>query len=180
MEYQEMLLKLKRKCEVLSKGPDCTVSENMEYEVFPQEWKEGHIVRLTRKGNLQECENYRGITLLSVPGKVFNRVILERLKVALYDYYEKLREEQAGFRKGKLCTDQIHVVIHVLRMIVEQSLEWNSPLYVNFVDFEKAFDNVDRESLWKLLRHFGVPQKLTALISKIVTHNSKESFTQES
>ncbi|GFR62097.1 LINE-1 retrotransposable element ORF2 protein [Elysia marginata] len=66
-------------------------------EVFPQEWKEGHIVKLPKKGNLQECGNHRGITLLSVPGKVFNRVILEKLKVVLD---EKLREEQGGFRKG--------------------------------------------------------------------------------
>ncbi|GFS22851.1 endonuclease-reverse transcriptase [Elysia marginata] len=65
-------------------------------EVFPQEWKEGHIVKLPKKENLQECRHYRGITLLSVPGKEFNRVILERLKVALDG---KLREEQAGFRK---------------------------------------------------------------------------------
>ena len=129
-------------------------------EIFPQDWKEGHIVKLPKKGNLQQCGNHRGITLLSVPGKVFNRVILERLKNGLDT---KLRDEQAGFRKGKSCADQIAT----LRIIVEQSLEWNSPLYINFIDFEKAFDSVDRESLWKLLRHFGVPQKLTDLISKM-------------
>ncbi|GFS22789.1 reverse transcriptase SR3-right, partial [Elysia marginata] len=87
-------------------------------------------------------------------------VILERLKVALD---EKLREEQGGFRKGKSCADQIAT----LRIIVEQSLEWNSPLYVNFVHFEKAFDSVDRESLGKLLKNFGVPKKLTDLIRKM-------------
>ena len=50
------------------------------------------------------------------------------------------------------------------RIIVEQSIEWNSPLYVNFVDYEKAFDSLDRESLWKLLRHYGVPMKVDNLI----------------
>ncbi|GFS00155.1 reverse transcriptase SR3-left [Elysia marginata] len=87
--------------------------------------------------------------LLSAPGKVFNRVILVRLKVALD---EKLREEQAGFRKGKSCADQIAT----FRIIAKQPLEWNSSLYVKFADFEKAFDSVDRESLCKLFRHFGV------------------------
>ncbi|KAJ3604479.1 hypothetical protein NHX12_029219 [Muraenolepis orangiensis] len=48
--------------------------------------------------------------------------------------------------------------------LVEQSLEWNSPLYINFIDYEKAFDSVDREILWKLLRHDGVPKKLISLI----------------
>ena len=47
---------------------------------------------------------------------------------------------------------------------MEQSLEWNSPLYINFIDYEKAFDSVDRETLWKLLRHYGVPEKFVSLI----------------
>jgi hypothetical protein len=47
---------------------------------------------------------------------------------------------------------------------VEQSLEWNSALYVNFIDYEKASDSLERDTLWKLLRHYGVPEKLTTLI----------------
>ena len=46
---------------------------------------------------------------------------------------------------------------------MEQPLEWNSALYINFVDYEKAFDSVDREILWKLLRHYGIPSKLVSL-----------------
>ena len=71
-----------------------------------------------------------------------------------------LREEQAGFRQDRSCTDQIAT----LRIIVEQSIEWNSSLYVNFVDYEKAFDSLDRETLWKILRHYGVPMKLVNMI----------------
>ena len=92
-----------------------------------------------------------------MPGKIFNRVILNRLKNAVDP---KLRDNQAGFRRGRSCTDQIAT----LRIILEQSLEWRSPLYVNFVDYEKAFDSVDRTSLWKLLRHYGVPDKIVSLI----------------
>ena len=47
---------------------------------------------------------------------------------------------------------------------MEQSIEWNSSLYINFVDYEKAFDSVDRETLWKVLRHYGVPKKLVNMI----------------
>ena len=73
---------------------------------------------------------------------------------------DKLRDNQAGFRKNRACTDQIAT----LRIIIEQSLEWNSPLFVNFVDYEKAFDSVDRETLWKLMRHYGIPDKLVKLV----------------
>ena len=128
-----------------------------EKEDIPNDWREGYIVKIPKKGDLSQCSNYRGISLLSVPGKIFNRVILNRLKNAVDP---KLRDNQAGFRRGRSCTDQIAT----LRIILEQSLEWRSPLYVNFVDYEKAFDSVDRTSLWKLLRHYGVPDKIVSLI----------------
>ncbi|GFR70006.1 reverse transcriptase SR3-left [Elysia marginata] len=95
--------------------------------------------------------------LLSVPVKVLNRVILERLKEAVDPL---LRDQQAGFRKDRSCADQIAS----LRIIVEQSLEWNSPLYINFIDYEKAFDSVDRETLWKFLKHYGIPKKIISII----------------
>ncbi|VDP81118.1 unnamed protein product [Schistosoma curassoni] len=77
------------------------------------------------------------------------------------DYVDaQLRDQQAGFRKGRSCTDQITT----LRIIVEQSLELNSSLYINFIDHEKAFDSVDRTTLWKLLLHYGVPQKIVNII----------------
>ena len=47
---------------------------------------------------------------------------------------------------------------------MEQSIEWNSTLYINFIVFKKVFDSVDREILWKLLRHYGVPDKILSLI----------------
>ncbi|VDP18325.1 unnamed protein product [Schistosoma margrebowiei] len=54
--------------------------------------------------------------------------------------------------------------IATLRIIVEQSVEWNSSLYINFIDYEKAFDSVDRRTFWKLLRHYGVPEKIVNII----------------
>ncbi|VDP58946.1 unnamed protein product [Schistosoma curassoni] len=72
----------------------------------------------------------------------------------------QLRDQQAGFRKDRSCTDQIAT----LRIIVEQSVEWNSSLYINFVDYGNAFDSIDRRTLWKLLRHYGVPEKIFNII----------------
>ncbi|VDP59331.1 unnamed protein product [Schistosoma curassoni] len=117
------------------------------------DWKEGHLVKIPKK----QCENYKGITLLSIPGKVFNRVLLNRMKGAAD---AQLRDQQAGFRKDRLCTDQIAT----LWIIVEQSVEWNSSLFINFIDYEKAFDSVDRRTLWKLLRHYGVLENIVNII----------------
>lgn len=139
----------------------------------PADWKKGHLVKLPKKGDLGSCKNWRGIMLLSVPSKVLTRIILDRLKDAVD---EKLRPEQAGFRKDKSCTDQIAT----LRIIIEQSLEWQSTLYLNFIDFKQAFDSVDRETIWQLLRHYGIPPEFTTLIQQLyegatcqVVHNGK-------
>ncbi|CAH8550340.1 unnamed protein product [Schistosoma guineensis] len=128
---------------------DIEVTTNLFYLLFkkiwdeeqvPKDWKEGHLVKILKKGDLSKCENYRGITLLSIPGKVFNRVLLNRMKDAVD---AQLRYQQAGFRKDRSCTDRIAT----LRIIVEQSVEWNSTLYINFTDYEKAFDSVDKRTL---------------------------------
>ena len=111
----------------------------------------------TKKGDTTQCDNYRGISLLSVPSKIFKRTVINRL----YDGVNKrLRQEQAGFRKGRNTTEQIFT----LRNIIEQSIEWQASLYVNFVDFEKAFDSVHQESLWKIMQAYGIPQKIITMI----------------
>ena len=114
-------------------------------EKFPDEWKEGHLIKLPKKGDLTNCNNYRGITLLVIIGKVFNRIILNRMKTTVD---EKLRDNQAGFRANRSCTDQITT----LRIIIEQTLEWNSTAYINFVDYQKAFGQNNTleadETLW--------------------------------
>ena len=132
-------------------------SKIWEKENIPEDWAKGLIVKLPKKGDLQNCDNWRGITLLSIPSKVFCRVLLGRMQTAID---KKLRCEQAGFRKGRGCIDQIFA----LRNIIEQSLEWNHPLYINFIDFQKAFDSVHRDSLWKILLSYGVPSKIVNMI----------------
>lgn len=68
----------------------------MEEERVPIEWKEGYLIKLPKKGDLSSCSNYRlGITLLSIPGKMFNRVLLNSMTDAIDP---QLREQQAGFR----------------------------------------------------------------------------------
>ena len=105
------------------------------------------------------CRNIgtRGIMLLSVPGKSINGVILDRLKTVVD---ARPRDYHAGFHKERSHTNQIAT----FQIIVEESMEWDSSLYINFVDYKKAFDSLDRETLWKLLRHYWIPEKSNYLI----------------
>ncbi|XP_073670675.1 uncharacterized protein [Paramisgurnus dabryanus] len=124
---------------------------------IPTDWSEGIIVKIPKKRTLSNCNNWRGITLLSIPSKILAKIIIQRLSDAVDQH---LRKEQAGFRKGRGCTDQIFV----LRNIIEQCTEWQRQLYINFVDFEKAFDSIHRDSLWRILRAYGIPQDIVLLI----------------
>ena len=126
-------------------------------EKCPDDWKNGHIAILPKKGDLSQCSNYRGIMLLSVPGRILSRIILNRIKSKID---ERLRPNQAGFRSNRSTTDQITT----LRIIIEQSKEWNCQLFINFIDYKKAFDSLDRASLWNILQHYGIPQKIINII----------------
>ncbi|VDP85510.1 unnamed protein product, partial [Schistosoma mattheei] len=87
---------------------DIEVNTNMLYSLFKKIWeeeqvptdrKEGHLVKIPKKGDLSKCETYRGITLLSIAEKVFDRVLLNRMKDAVD---AQLRDRQAGCkRKGE-------------------------------------------------------------------------------
>ena len=91
-------------------------------ETLPQEWRNGIIVKLPKKGDLGDCNNWRGITLLSSVGKFFCTILLKEVDSIL-------QEEQAGFRPGRSCCDQIFVLISIL----EECLEWNTPLCHEFL-----------------------------------------------
>ena len=78
----------------------------------------------------------------------------------------KFRDHQAGFRKDRSCTDQIAT----MRIIVDSSMEWDSSLHLNFVDYEKAFYSLDRETLWKLLEHCGISDTFISLVRNTYEH----------
>lgn len=127
---------------------------------IPERWKDGVIITIPKKGDLSQCINWRGITLLNTIEKLLAIVISNRLAPVLD---ELLRPNQAGFRKGRSCTDQINT----LRIIIEQSVEWRTSLYILFVDFERAFDSLDRNAIWSALANLGVPDHIIQLIQEL-------------
>jgi hypothetical protein len=136
-----------------------------EKAVIPNSWSEGNIIRIPKSGDLTNCNNWRGITLLAIPSKVFCIVLISRITEAVD---KKLRQVQAGFRKGRGGIDHKLVLINFL----EQCHEWQRKLLVNVVDFEKAFDSLHRDSLWEILRNYGIPSKIVQLIKQFYANFS--------
>ena len=146
--------------EVLKADPEITVEmlyplveKIWKEEKIPEEWDEGLIIKIPKKGDQVNCNNWRGVTLLSTPSKIPTRIILNRIQDTVEHH---LGKEQSGFCKHQSCVD----LINILRIILEQSVEWQAILYVTFIDFDKAFDFVKREVMWLTLKEYSIPRKL--------------------
>ena len=121
------------------------------------------IIPIGKKGDTSYCKNSRGITLRSTTSKLMQIVLLRRLQIGLENL---LRENQCGFRPNRSCIDQIYS----LRCVIHQSIEYNIPLCINFVDFKAAFDSIDRNFIWRSMQHYGLPVKYIILMKAFYTN----------
>ena len=121
----------------------------------------GLAKEIPKKGNIAICINNCGITLLSIAGKVACTLVLLRIRDTVD---ERLRENQAGFRKGHSCSDQCFA----LRQLVKKSLESQIPFKINFIDFKATFESIQRDSLWKIVESYGLPRKLINIMKNTV------------
>ena len=131
---------------------------------LPQQWKDANIILVHKqKGDITECGNSRGISLLSVAGKVLAKIMLTRLLEHIVDLV--LPESQCGFRRGRSTIDMIFVA----RQLQEKCCEQHQDLYMAFVDLTKAFDTVNRDLLWSILRKFGCHPTFIAILQQFHT-----------
>ena len=131
---------------------------------LPQQWKNANIILVHKQnGDRAECGNSRGISLLSVAGEVLAKFMLTRLLEHVVDL--ALPESQCGLRRGRSTIDMIFVV----RQLQEKCREQHQDLYLAFVDLTKAVDTVNRDLLWNILRKFGCPPTLIAILQQFHT-----------
>ena len=128
-----------------------------EGQVFDA-WRDALVIPVPKKGDLTMCNNWRGISLLDVAGKLLGWIVQERLQSIAESV---IPDSQCGFRQGRSCSDMIFVA----RQLVEKTREHNSLLFVLFVDLKKAYDSVPHDALWQVLEKYGVPPVLLAVIS---------------
>ena len=111
-------------------------------------------------GYAKECSNYCTIALISHASKVMLKILQARLQQ--YVNHE-LPDVQASFRKGRRTRDQIANI----RWIMEKAREFQKNIYFCFIDYAKAFDCVDHNKLWGILKEMGIPDHLTCLLRKL-------------
>jgi sorting nexin-29 len=124
---------------------------------LPQQWKEYIIVPNHKKGDKIDCNNYRGISLLSTAYNILSNILLARLTP---DFNAIIGDHQCEFRRNRSNIDQIFYI----RQILEKKWECNGAVNQLFIYFNKAYDSVKRKVLYNILLEVGTPKKLVRLI----------------
>ena len=113
-----------------------------------------------KKGNDKECSNYHIIALISHTSKIILKILQARLQQYMN---HELPDVQGGFRKGTGTRDQIANIC----WIIEKAREFQKNIYFCFIDYAKAFDCVDHNKLWKILKEMVIPDHLTCLLRNL-------------
>jgi hypothetical protein len=132
-------------------------------EGFPEDWREGVICPIFKKGEKNRAENYRGITLLNTGYKLYASVLSERMK---REIEEKgvLPDSQAGFRKGRGTVDNVYILDHLARNELRKK---GGRMYALFIDFKAAFDKVDRVKMFECMKERGISEWLVRKVEEI-------------
>jgi len=127
---------------------------------WPQDWKRSVFTPIPKKGNAKECSNDRTVALISHASKVMLKILQARLQQYVN---RELPDVQAGFRKGRGTRDQIANI----SWIIKKARESQENIYFCFIDYTKAFDCVDHNKLWKILKEMRIPDHLTCLLRNL-------------
>ena len=128
---------------------------NLETQQWPQNLKRSVFIPIPKKGNAKECSNYQTITIISLATKVMLKLLQARFQQIVN---QKLPNEQTGFRKGRGTRDQIVNIC----WIIEKAKEFQKNIYFCFIDYAKAFNCVDHNKLWEILRRWEYETTLPA------------------
>ena len=127
---------------------------------WPKDWKRSVFVPILKKGNVKECSNYHEVALISHSSKIMLKILQARFQQYMN---HELPDVRAGFRKGRGTRDQI-AIIH---WIIKKARAFQKNIYFCFIDYNKAFDGVNHNKLWKILKEMGTPDHLACLLRNL-------------
>ena len=113
---------------------------------YPDSWNYLKVFNIHKKGPHSNPKNYRGISIIPALSKLYDMVLAAR-----FSLWYRPRLEQAGAQKGRGCEEQILAV----RLLIDTARKTNSQLYICFVDYQKAYDKVNRFKLFQKLDQHG-------------------------
>ena len=145
-------------------------NEALHYGKVPEQFLSTAIVPIYKKGSTNCWGNYRGISLMSVTAKLYDRLLLDRIRTVVDRY---LRSTQNGFRQGR---STVHHVL-AIRRIVEGCNTHALKCVATFIDFSKAFDSVYHVHLEAILAAYRVPQQIIAAIMPMYKEHSARVVT---
>ena len=131
-----------------------------ETQQWSHDWKRSFFIPIPKKGNAKECSNYRTIALISHTSKGMLKILQARLQQYMK---HELPDAQAGYRKGREPRDQIANIC----WIIKKAREFQKNVYFCFIDYAKAFDCVDHNKLWEILKEMGIPDHLICLLRNL-------------
>ena len=135
----------------------------LETGIIPSDWSLGVIKPIYKnKGNKEDPNNYRGITILSCFGKLFTCVLNKRLG-SFIEQFHILGPEQTGFRKGYSTLDNVFTLYGIIDILLSK----HKMLYCGFLDYEKAFDKIDRAFLWHKILEENINGKIINVIKNM-------------
>ena len=118
------------------------------------------FIPIPQKGNAKEWSNYHTLALISHVSKIMLKILQTRLQQYVN---RELSDEQSGFRKGRGTRDQVANIC----WIIEKAKGFQKIIYFCFIDYDKAFDCVVHNKLWKILQGTGIPGHLTCLLRSL-------------
>ena len=133
---------------------------NLENSAVATGLERSVFIPISKKGNAKECSNYCTIALVSHASKVMLKILQARLQQHVN---REFPDVQAEFRKGRGTRDQIANIY----WITWKAREFQKNIYFCFIDYAKAFDCVDHNKLWKILKEIGIPDHLTCLLRNL-------------
>ena len=126
---------------------------------LPRDLRDANIIHLYKnKGDRSSCDNHRGISLLSIAGKILAHIMLNRITKHILD--DVVSESQCGFRKQRGTVDMVFTIRKLQKKCVKQ----HQDLHLLFIDLTKVFDTVNRAALWAILSKLGCPPRVVQII----------------
>ena len=123
------------------------------------DWQNAKMVPIPIRGNLQQCDNWRGIIFWDEAGKLFARILQDWVQVIAK---VALPDSQCRFRRGLGCTD----ILSAARQVTEKTIKHDDTVIL-FVDLHNAYDSIPHTALWTVLQKVGVPLQMLRIIHSL-------------